>query len=190
MSRNVDRIVCSGCDYEVAEYYRPIRVRFQFDDGSTFETGRARGWCYSCDEYRDVVSLDDSELEGKFMEAQSELKHAEQSRAEVRQTRLRRLINFRKHRALSNDVEHCLREIFKIERLREILRSWESPGRCLECWSRNVATFDFESDGSIPGFKHSCGGDLRLVTDPSDIRYSFNVTVYGVNQQGEFLGQV
>ena len=42
MSIDSARIICTGCDYETSEVYRPIRILYLTSNGQTVATGRIR----------------------------------------------------------------------------------------------------------------------------------------------------
>ena len=77
MSIDSARIVCTGCDYETREVYRPIRIRYQTMTGRTVESGRASGWCYNCASYSDIERMN----QGKFHD---ELASKERERLDAR----------------------------------------------------------------------------------------------------------
>src|SRR4029078_5313997 len=70
MSMPSARVRCTNCDYETREFRRQILITYMLPGGTTLECGRAKGWCYKCDSYRDIESADPVML-GRELEAGS-----------------------------------------------------------------------------------------------------------------------
>ena len=62
MSLPLANIYCTGCDFETRDLYRPIRIVYRWASGKQLETGRQKGWCYHCDDYRDIENMDPERL--------------------------------------------------------------------------------------------------------------------------------
>jgi len=190
MSIDSARIVCTGCDYETREVYRPIRIRYQTVNGRTVETGRAKGWCYNCASYSDIERMNQGELHDEMVS-----KERERLDARHRQDGLNRgfLSNFR-HRPEKRQLQYqleCLdEEIAELGRLLEIAKSRKSKARCLKCWSDRTAPLTFDSESNIAyNFQHDCGGNLQIIHDHSGPRFNFRVSIYVLNEEGELLGE-
>jgi len=190
MSIDSARIVCTGCDYETREVYRPIRIRYQTVNGRTVETGRAKGWCYNCASYSDIERMNQGELHDEMVS-----KERERLDARHRQDGLNRgfLSNFR-HRPEKRQLQYqleCLdEEIAELGRLLEIAKSRKSKARCLKCWSDRTAPLTFDSESNIAyNFQHDCGGNLQIIHDHSGPRFNFRVSTYVLNEEGELLGE-
>lgn len=190
MSIDSARIVCTGCDYETREVYRPIRIRYQTRNGRTVETGCAKGWCYDCASYSDIEKMNQGELHDELVS-----KERERLEARHRQHDLNRglLSNFR-HRSEKRQLQYQLewldKEIAELRGLLEIAKSRKSKARCLKCWSDRTAPLTFDSESNIAyDFKHECGGNLQIIHDHSGPRFNFRVSTYILNEEGEFLGK-
>jgi hypothetical protein len=190
MSIDSARIVCTGCDYETREVYRPIRIRYQTTKGRTVETGRAKGWCYDCASYSDIEIMNQGELHDELIS-----KERERLEAHHRHDELNRgfLSNFR-HRSEKRELQHQFewldKEIDKLGGLLEIAKNRKSKARCLKCWSDRTAPLTFNSDSNIAcDFQHECGGNLQIIHDHSGPRFNFRVSTYLLNEEGELLGE-
>lgn len=188
MSIDSARIVCTGCDYEAHEVYRPIWIRYQTTNGRTIETGRTKGWCYDCASYSDIERINQGELHDELIS-----KERKWLEAHHRQDVLNRgfLSNFR-HRLEKRQLQHqleCLdEEIANLGGLLEIAKSRKSKARCLKCWSDRTAPLTFNSESNIAyDFQHECGGNLKIIHDHSGPRFNFRVTTYVLNEEGELL---
>lgn len=189
MSIDSARIVCTGCDYETREVYRPIRIRYQTTNGRIIETGRAKGWCYDCASYSDIERVNQVELHDELVS-----KERERLEAHHRQDELNRgfLSNFR-HRPEKRQLQYqleCLdEEIAELGVLLEIAKSRKSKARCLKCWSDRTVPLTFDSESNVAyDFQHECGGNLKIIHDHSGPRYNFRVSTYVLNEEGELMG--
>jgi hypothetical protein len=190
MSIDSARIICTGCDYEASEVYRPIRIRYLYSNGQTVETGRIKGWCYNCASYSDIEKINQGDL-------YEELNSRERKKFEIcqRQQGLNRgiLSNFRhrtKKRQLQERLKWLDKEIAELRNLLEIAMGRKSNARCLKCWSDKTVPLRFDSESNIASnFKHKCGGNLQIVHDQSGPRFNFRVKTYILNEEGEFLGE-
>lgn len=190
MSIDSARIVCTGCDYETREIYRPIRIRYQTKSGKIVETGRAKGWCYDCASYSDIERMNQGELHDELV-----LKDRERLEARHRQDELNRgLLSSFWHRSEKRQFQYqleCLdKEIVELSELLEIAKNRKSKARCLKCWSDRTAPLTFDSESNIAhDFQHHCGGNLQIIQDHSGPRFNFRVSTYVLNEEGEFLGE-
>lgn len=190
MSINSARVVCTSCDYEIHEIYRPIRIRYETKNGKTVETGRAKGWCYDCASYSDIERINQRKLHGELI-----LKERERLEARHRQDELSRglLSNFR-HRSEKRRLQYkleCLdKKIAELGGLIEISKNRKSEARCLKCWSERTAPLTFDSESNIAhDFYHQCGGSLQIIHDHSGPRFNFRVSTYVLSEEGELLGE-
>lgn len=190
MSIDSARIVCTGCDYETRELYRPIRIRYQTASGKNIETGRAKGWCYDCASYSDIEGLHQREFGDNLIS-----KERERFEARNRQDELSHgfFPNFR-HRSekkqLQFQLEHLDKEITELGGLIEIAKRRKSKARCLKCWSDRTTPLTFSSEDNVAhDFQHGCGGNLQIIHDHSGPRFHFRVSTYILNEEGEFLGE-
>ena len=190
MSVNSARIICTGCDYEYREIYRPIRIRYHTKNGRAIETVRDKGWCYGCASYSDIEKLNQKKLHDELV-----LKERERLEARHRQHELNRglLSNFM-HRSekgqLQCQLEWLDKQIAEIGALLEIAKRRKSKARCLKCWSERTDTLTFNAESNIAyDFKHECGGNLQIIHDHSGPRFNFRVSTYILNEEGAFLGK-
>lgn len=188
MSIDSARVVCTGCDYEEKEVYRPIRIRYQTANGRTIETGRAKGWCYNCASYSDIESINPGELHDELVSKERERTEARNRQDELNCGFLSKL----RHRAEKKQLQHHLKcldeEIAELDGLLKIANSRKSKARCLKCWSDRTAPLKFDSESKISyNFQHECGGNLKIIDDHSGPRFNFRVTTYVLNEEGELL---
>lgn len=188
MSRALDKVVCTGCSYEAPEFHRPILIRYRGVDGTTVENRRSQGWCYQCDSYSALACLDRAELKKKISIEVGNLSGTTQRLEEEPHGLLSIFVNRKRRRMLRAQIEDITTEIARSNVLLSVSESWQSDGRCLECWSGKVARITFDSNsGFAHNFKHDCGGTLKLLGDPSGIRYRFNLSTYVVDHDGRLL---
>jgi len=190
MSIDSARIICTGCDYETREVYRPIRIRYQTTNGRIVDTGRTKGWCYNCASYSDIENMNLGKLHNELA-----LKERERIEACHCLHDLNRgfLSNFRhrsEKRQLQDQLEWLNEKIAKLGELLEIAKSRKSNAKCLKCWSDRTTPLTFDSESNIAyDFKHECGGNLQIIHDHSGPRFSFRVSTYILNEEGDFLGE-
>jgi len=189
MSIDSAMIVCTGCDYETREVYRPIRIRYQTTNGRIIETGRAKGWCYDCASYSDIERMNQGELHDELVSKERERLDAHHLQGELNRGFLS---NFR-HRSEQGQLQYqleCLdEEIAELGGLLEIAKSRKSKARCLKCWSERTVPLTFDSESNIAyDFQHECGGNLKIIHDHSGPRYNFRVSTYVLNEEGELIG--
>jgi len=190
MSIDSARIVCSGCDYETRELYRPIRIRYETSNGKTVETGRAKGWCYNCGGYSDIERLDQGDLHAKLVSKESERLDARQRLDEINRGFLANLRHRSERRQLQYQLERLDEELAEVGGLLEITKSRKSKARCLKCWSDYTAPVSFDSDDGVArDFVHDCGGSLQIIHDHSGPRFYFRVATYILNEEGELIGE-
>lgn len=190
MSIDSARIVCTDCDYETRELYRPIRIRYETFNGKTVETGRAKGWCYKCGSYSDIENLDQGDLHSKLVSKESERRDARQRLDEIDSGFLASLRHRTERRELQYQLERLDEELAEVGCLLEIAKNRRSKARCLKCWSDYTAPVSFDSgDGVAHDFVHDCGGNLQIINDQSGPRFHFRVATYILNEEGELIGE-
>ena len=176
MSIDSARVVCTGCDYETRDLMRPVRVRYQAEDGKSVETGCATGWGYDCADYSSIE---------RIKQAQREARDQLAALNEGWFSRVR-------YRAQKGHLRYQLgnldNAIAKLGALIRMVNHRSSKARCLKCWSDKTApvTFDAGNDAA-QDFVHECGGQLRIIHDHSGPRFHFRVATYVLNQEGELL---
>lgn len=190
MSIDSARIVCTGCDYETRELYRPIRIRYETSNGKSVETGRAKGWCFNCGGYSDIEKLDRGDLHTKLVSKESERRDASQRLDGINQGFLANLRNRSERRELQDQLERLDEEIAEVGGLLEIAKNRKSKPRCLKCWADKTAPLSFDSQDNVArGFVHECGGNLQIINDHSGPRFHFRVATYILNEEGELIGE-
>lgn len=188
MSMPTAQIVCTGCDYEASELYRPVRICYQTASGKIVETVRTKGWCYGCAGYSDIEDMNQERFSSQLVEK-------EQERLEVRnrQEQLNHgfLSGFRhrsKREQLQFQLEYLDEEITKLGELIDIAKRRVSKARCLKCWSDRTVPLTFSSEEQIAyDFQHDCGGNLQKIDDPMGIRFHFRLAIYTLTEEGELL---
>lgn len=190
MSIDSARIVCTGCDYETREVYRPIRIRYETGSGKTVETGRAKGWCYNCGGYSDIEKLDQGDLHTKLVSMENERHAASQRLDELNRGLLANVRHRSKRRELQYRLERLDEDLAEVGGLLEIIKNRKWKARCLKCWSDYTAPVSFDSDDGVAhDFVHECGGNLQIIHDHSGPRFHFRVTTYILNEEGELIGE-
>jgi hypothetical protein len=190
MSNESAKIVCTGCDYETFEFYRPIQIRYQTTKGRTFETGRATGWCYNCASYSDIERMNQGELRDELVAKESKRLEASHRLDELNLGFLSIFRNRPEKRQLQSQIEWLDKEIAERGGLLEIATSRKSKARCLKCWSNRTTPLTFDSESNIAhDFQHECGGELQIIHDRSGARFTFGVSTYVLNEEGELLGE-
>lgn len=190
MSIDSAGIVCTGCDYETREVYRPIQIRYQTTNGRTVETGRAKGWCYDCASYSDIERMNQGKLHNDLVSKESERLEARHRQDELNRGLLSNFRHRSEKRQLQYQLEWLDKEIDELGGLLEIAKGRKSKARCLKCWSDRTAPLTFDSESNIAhDFQHECGGNLQIIHDHSGPRFNFRVSTYVLNQEGELLGE-
>ena len=190
MSIDSARIVCTGCDYETREVYRPIRIRYQTMNGRTVETARAKGWCYDCASYSDIEKMNQGELHDELVSKERERLEAHHHQNELSRGLLSNFWHRSEKKQLLHQLEWLDKEISELSGLLEIAKSRKSNVRCLKCESDKTAPLTFDSESNIAyDFKHECGGNLQIIHDHSGPRFNFRVSTYILNEEGELLGE-
>lgn len=190
MSIDSAGIVCTGCDYETREVYRPIQIRYQTTNGRTVKTGRAKGWCYDCASYSDIERMNQGKLHNDLVSKESERLEARHRQDELNRGLLSNFRHRSEKRQLQYQLEWLDKEIDELGGLLEIAKGRKSKARCLKCWSDRTAPLTFDSESNIAhDFQHECGGNLQIIHDHSGLRFNFRVSTYVLNQEGEFLGE-
>lgn len=190
MSIDSARIVCTGCDYETREVYRPIRIRYQTTNGKTIEASRTKGWCYDCASYSDIERMIQREFHAELISKQRDRLEARHRQGELN---LGLLSNFRhrsEKRQLQYQLERLDKEIAELSGLLEIAMNRKSKARCLKCWSERTTPLTFDSESNIAhDFQHECGGNLKIIYDHSGLRINFRASIYLLSEEGVLLGQ-
>jgi hypothetical protein len=185
MSMSAARINCTQCDYETREFHRPILLSYRLADGTEVECGRAKGWCFDCDAYRDIESADHTRLARERDERDRRIAAL---RAGIRNLSRGFLGWFRNRAARSalrdqiKWAEHDHRDLTGLLRVAQLRKS---RPRCLECWSERTAPVSFDDSGRSD-FVHACGGRLLLVEDESE-RFAFATTRFVLDPEGRLL---
>jgi hypothetical protein len=189
MSMNSAKIVCTGCDYQTSEIYRPIRIQYQTASGAVVEASRTKGWCYNCNSYADIERMNRDEF-------QQELTAQQDQRNKVA-SKLAPLLSgglFAKFwsRATRKELQYQLKALDEsigvLRQLMDIAASRVAKARCLKCWSDNTVAIRFNADSGLAnGFSHDCGGNLKFIHDWYGTRFHFCVTTLTLNEEGEPL---
>ena len=190
MSIDSARVVCTGCDYETREVFRPILIRYQTGNGQFIETGRTNGWCYDCTDYSSIERIHPDALREKRALTEQERREACDQLEALSQGLLSRFRNRAQKGWLRYQLGGLGNEIAELGELIKLVNRRSSKARCLKCWSDNTApvTFDAES-GTAQDFVHGCGGHLRIIHDHSGPRFHFRRTTYVLNEEGELLAE-
>ena len=190
MSLDSARIVCTGCDYETREVYRPIVIRYMTANGNAVETGRAKGWCFDCAGYADIKNIDPEVLGAALIAKECERAEADQRRIALSHGFVQRLRNRTERGNLRCGIRWLDDEIAVLRELLGIARNRRSKARCLRCWSASTASLSFDPQDDIArDFRHGCGGHLRIIHDHAGPRFFFRRKTYVLNEEGECLGE-
>ena len=190
MSINSARIVCTGCDYKTSEVYRPILIRYHRASGEPIETGRSKGWCFECAGYSDIEKMDQGELHDSLVSKERERLEVHARLAELERGLFSRFRHRRERERSQYELRRLEGGITELEILLEIARSRRAKARCLSCWSDKTFPISFSLDDDVANkFKHTCGGNLRIIRDRSGNRYHFRKKTYVLNEEGELLGE-
>lgn len=188
MSIDSARIVCTGCDYETLEVYRPIQIRYQTKNGRTVETGCAKGWCYNCASYSDIEGINPGELHDELVSLKCERLEACHIQDELNRGILANFLHRSEKRQLQDQLKRLDKAIANVVGLLEIAKSRKSKARCLKCWSDRTAPITFDSESNISyDFQHECGGNLQIIHDHTGPRFYFCVSTYVLNEEGEYI---
>lgn len=190
MSVESSRIVCTGCDYETMDPHRPILIRYVFGDGRSITTGRDKGWCYRCANYSDIEKMDKEGFEREIYDKENERSEANERLGKLSIGALSWLKNRSEKSQLNYQIQQLESSISQIGHLLEIANHRRSKARCLECGSDKTAKVIFPPEGGLAhDFQHECGGKLRLIHGESGMRFSFRLSTYVLNEEGELLGK-
>lgn len=190
MSINTAKVVCTGCDYQTSEVYRPILIKYQTDAGTTLEVSRTKGWCYCCDGYSDIEHLNYAEFQQQLADEQKEWG--------VTQVELEQLSNrlFAKvwHRSAirqrGEKIESLAESIRSLGLLIDIAAARGDKARCLKCWSDKTVPISFNTEtADSNNFTHQCGGRLTLIHSWDSPRFHFRVTTFILNAEGELISK-
>ena len=213
MSMPFDNICCTGCDFETRYLPKPIHIVYRWPSGKEFETRHSIGWCYDCDDYRDIENMDPECLRNEVSEKERERSEYRRRSAELpkgflawvgdywsppwkaRKVRYEFKFGMRlpiqdfeeTRRTLRYKIKCLDKEIKETEKLLDIATQRNSRSRCLTCGSDKTAPATFGRDDNLThDFKHACGGMLQRVTDRS-LRISCRLITYVLNTEGVLL---
>lgn len=190
MSINSARVVCTGCNYETSEVYRPIIIRYQTTNGLTVEASRTKGWCYKCESYADIENINREEFQEKLISQKHERDQIHHLQEELSRSLFSKLLSRSKRRQLEFQLERLDESIRSLNKLIEIVSGRSSKARCLNCGSDKTALLTFNSESRVAkDFQHACGGNLRLIHDWQGARFHFKVSTYILNEEGEFIAR-
>ena len=188
MSIDSARIVCTGCDYETREMYRPFRVRYQTSSGEIVETGRFKGWCYDCAGYSDIEKMNRSKLHDELDSKERRRLEARRRQRELHRGLFAKFRHRSEKRRLESKIQWLDKDIAELSALLEIAKRRKSNARCLTCWSERTAPVTFDPETNIAyDFTHECGGHLQIIHDQSGPRFYFRMVTFVLNEEGEFL---
>ena len=192
MSIDALRICCTGCDFEAAEVFEPLRIVYRSDDGKGIESDYQKGWCYRCDTYTHIEHLNAEELREELI-----LKRRERSEFDARLAAISILFlaRFRNRSTRSYIEGECQRldaSISDLVGLIQIATTRKSRPRCLECWSADTFPLSFNRETRVAAnFKHKCGGLLKSVEHETTLRLSFTgIRILALTTEGELLEQL
>jgi hypothetical protein len=186
MSLPLEKVICSGCDYEVPEYHRPLLIKFRMSHGIEAEVKRAKGWCDSCGGYVDIALLDRKQLKSEVVGLLEELCNLICKKCELERGPFLKLMGLARTRRVKREIDNVNIRLVKLHGLLRVSQRWASAGRCLSCGSGRITPLQYDSNTRcFRGFRHSCGGHLGLIEDPSGMRYSFNLTNVIINRSGD-----
>lgn len=190
MSLEPSRIVCTGCNYEAVDYYRPIEIRYIFTDGESIATHRDKGWCYGCATYSDIEWIDEKNLLAELSAKMSKLSAGRDRLGQIGNEIFAFLKKRQEKKQLNHQIEELERSVLELGRLLQMSKKRRFKVRCLECGSDNTAKVTFPPEGGLAhDFQHECGGNLRLIHDESGMRFSFRLITYVLNEEGELLAK-
>lgn len=188
MSISSARIICTGCDYETREFYRPIRIRYKLESGNVVESRRATGWCFDCCGYSDIENLNQGELHTALAFEEHERLRTRQRLHAINRVFLSHLRHRTERAKLMFELRQLNDELSRISGMLKIAVSRESKAKCLKCWSNTTAPISFNSTDNVArDFVHECGGNLQIIRDSSGPRIRFRVTTLVLSEQGELL---
>ena len=161
---------------------------YRWPSGKELETGRRKGWCYHCDDYRDIENMDSEHLASDRAEMARQRGEKRARFAELSKGFFAGIRNRSARRTLRYAIEGLDEEMQETGELLGIATKRNSRSRCLTCWSEKTAPATFDrNDDLTHDFEHACGGMLQIVRDPSNVRFHFALTTYVLNTDGEPL---
>lgn len=188
MSFDSARICCTGCDYETWEHYQPICLVYRLDDGQRVKGGITTGWCFNCEEYRDTEELNSDQMQRLLVAKEREQRECQARLGDLPRGRLRRLRSRTERREAKSKIEDLSRDITDVRLLLDIAKKRAGCPRCLRCWSEHTTPLSFDADDNLAhGFKHKCGGMLKMIYEEDTLRLSFSVATYFLNAEGQLL---
>jgi hypothetical protein len=163
-------------------------VLYKLKTGKEIETGRSKGWCYSCRDYVDVEDVNLNQFREKHKEKDQERREIKNHCDELTKGFFTSLLNKKKLIKMRHSVEMLDQEIKDLAALSEMVGNRKSKARCLTCWSDNTVHLTFDSEDHLShDFRHECGGQLKFVPEPSGMRFNMSLTTYVLNEEGELL---
>ena len=150
-------IRCMNCDYNRRCLIYLVDLTYTLpDDRSVKAKGSCLGWCYECQDIRDVeLPL---EIEGV------------PRRVATLQMKMR-ADRWKPGRVLGRLFGRTSREedeLAELESLLLLAGFRKSAPRCLDCGEEGAIQLDFDSNTGISSFIHECGGRLQRLDSPEN----------------------
>jgi hypothetical protein len=174
VSARSTHIRCRGCDFEGVITYRGITLRYHLPTGDIITGHRDRGWCYNCENNRDIEQrFDAGDIDEKLQE--------------LRQTKPRGL--FASLFGIgSQENERDQETIKNLQMALHLAKTRKSPPRCLTCGSDSTVPLEFGSNGLSTSFIHHCGERLYVLpADQNAPRISFRPLELDLDPEGNLL---
>lgn len=188
MSVEPSRIFCTGCDYESQVVFRPIRIRYQRDDGASVEVGRTRGWCYECDMYTDIENIDPGKFRSELIDHEEKLFELNRKFSQLPSGLFSGLLNRSKKEQLKLEIDALSDQISQARLVLDFFEKRASRARCLKCYSEHTAPVSFDAENhTSKDFVHHCGGKLLILHKGTGLRLNFRSTLYVLDPEGQFL---
>ena len=188
MSISSARVICTGCDYETREFYRPILIRYKLENGNVIESRRATGWCFDCRGYSDIENLNQGKLHTALAFEEHERLQTRQRLHAINRAFLATLRHRAERKQLMFELRQQDEELSHISGMLKLAMSRKSKAKCLKCGSNKTHSISFDSTDNVArNFVHECGGNLQIMRDSSGPRIRFRVTTLVLNEQGERL---
>lgn len=188
MSVNSARVVCTGCDYQAIEVFRPILIQYHTAAGELIEASSTKGWCYCCDGYSDIEHLNCAEFQQQLVEKEEERDSVQVQLVQLSSSLFAKWWHRSTIRWLRRQLDTLNKGTSSLRQLIEIAGTRTAKARCLKCWSDKTAPISFNTDNADTNqFTHQCGGHLQLIHSWDSLRFHFKVTVYTLSEEGERL---
>jgi hypothetical protein len=192
MSIESQRVVCTGCDFETRELYRPIRVQYQLASGKVIEVGRRKGWCYTCDTLVEIEDMDPGEIQKRLDRKEAECATVRHALTKLKRGFLGRLKRFAAIRSKQYVLAYLTADAETLRDQLTIAVTRTSGPRCLACWGESTAPVTFSGpDNATKDFQHHCGGQLRKLRredgEPPQLRVHFATTTLVLDPEGRPL---